>query len=406
MSLATIKIVFRKDKIRKNGKAPINVRITKDRKITYVATGISLEERFWDFDRSIVKKSHPNSARMNNLLKKLEFEYTDGILKYQTEDLKISVKQLKRAIMGVEAVSFFRVAEEIINRYRMAKQVGTQHKSISILNKLKEFLKSENLTFQEMTVRFITEYENYLIGELKNKRNTINKDLKFIKHVFNYAVQQELIHENINPFNRIIMHSEETNRGFLSPAEIGLLEGYNGNDLEMKCLTTCLFQYHSGGLRISDVLLLRKENLENGRLQINIKKTGKQMDHILRDEAKTILEGNIWNDEESGIIFNFIPKGKVWDDTVEGIDSYISSTTALINKYLKKIGKSLGIKKNISTHIFRHSFATNALAGGMRVEHLQGVLRHANIRETQNYGKVQSREIDTALKQLNFEKWG
>jgi site-specific recombinase XerD len=84
-----------------------------------------------------------------------------------------------------------------------------------------------------MGVRFITEYQNFIIEEFHNKRNTVNKDLSFIKRVFIYAVQQELIKDDLNPFNKIVLHSEPTNRSFLSIAEISLLEDFKGSELEI-----------------------------------------------------------------------------------------------------------------------------------------------------------------------------
>jgi hypothetical protein len=46
--MASISIVFRKDKINKKGEAPIHFRIIKDRKVSYIASTISIPEDSWD----------------------------------------------------------------------------------------------------------------------------------------------------------------------------------------------------------------------------------------------------------------------------------------------------------------------------------------------------------------------
>src|ERR1700744_3326940 len=56
--------VFRRDKM-KEGKAPVYIRITKNRKTSYIATTLRLEERHWDDKQKKVKPSYPNSAQAN-----------------------------------------------------------------------------------------------------------------------------------------------------------------------------------------------------------------------------------------------------------------------------------------------------------------------------------------------------
>ena len=109
----------------------------------------------------------------------------------------------------------------------------------------------------------------------------------------------------------------------------------------------------------------------------------------------------IGNKDDGDYIFDFCGKGRKLENSIEAIDNYISSTTALINKYLKKISTKIGINKNLSSHIFRHSFAVNALEKGVTMERLQGILKHSDIRETQVYGKVQSKEVDNALQHFS-----
>lgn len=65
--MANIKIVLRKEK-KKDGTSPLAIRITKDRKSSFIYLEYSVFEKDWDTSVGLVKKSHPNSARLNNLL--------------------------------------------------------------------------------------------------------------------------------------------------------------------------------------------------------------------------------------------------------------------------------------------------------------------------------------------------
>ena len=59
---ATVEIVFRKDKMGMTDEAPLHVRITKNRRVQYIATGHKLHKRYWDSSARKVKRAYPNSS--------------------------------------------------------------------------------------------------------------------------------------------------------------------------------------------------------------------------------------------------------------------------------------------------------------------------------------------------------
>ena len=65
--------------------------------------------------------------------------------------------------------------------------------------------------------------------------------------------------------------------------------------------------------------------------------------------------------------------------------------------YLRSYGKKMGLQFNLSFHLSRHTFATNALNNGMRIEHVSKLLDHTDISTTQIYAKIISEELDKAV---------
>ena len=71
-----------------------------------------------------------------------------------------------------------------------------------------------------------------------------------------------------------------------------------------------------------------------------------------------------------------------------------------MNSYLKEIADLCGIKKNLSTHVARHSFACIALANKVSMESIAKMLGHSNIKTTKIYAKVLDRTISEEMQAL------
>src|ERR1700738_3195204 len=98
-NMPTVKIILRKKhnadrtlKLNKDGGLPITMRITKDRKTSFIYLGYSAKEDDWDESKQRVKKSHPNHVRLNNFILKRLLEATDGALELETDKTQVSVK--------------------------------------------------------------------------------------------------------------------------------------------------------------------------------------------------------------------------------------------------------------------------------------------------------------------------
>ena len=66
--MASIKLILKKSKVDKSGKAPLYLRVIKDRKTKFISLSLKLEPNEWDEDKQKVKKNHSNSTRLNKSL--------------------------------------------------------------------------------------------------------------------------------------------------------------------------------------------------------------------------------------------------------------------------------------------------------------------------------------------------
>jgi site-specific recombinase XerD len=76
-----------------------------------------------------------------------------------------------------------------------------------------------------------------------------------------------------------------------------------------------------------------------------------------------------------------------------------------MNTYLKEIANACGIKKKITFHIARHTFATTiTLSNGVPIETVAKMLGHRNLKTTQHYAKILDKKISDDMKRLKDYK--
>lgn len=401
--MATVAIVFRKDKVNKKGQSPIHFRIIKNRKSVYITSGISVSKDHWDEKNLKVKPGHKNSARLNSFLSNKHTEIYNSVLQNEIESKSLTSSILKQKLFGESPQKYLPFADKVIENYRNEGRIRSYFNALSIIKKFRDFCKNERITFQDITHVFLAKYESYLRTSLGNKTNTIHKNLKFHRKVFNDAIRQDVIEYDVSPFRKYQLKLEKTHRDYLTEEELLSLEVYSatpGSKLELH-KNMFIFASYTGGLRVSDMLKLQWKDFDGTHLHLVIKKTGVQVSIKVPNKGLEILhslKGEKVNPET--FIFPMFPKGLNLENPEE-VDTAISRCTAHINKNLKIIAKQVGIRKILSFHISRHSFAVRALRKGISIDKVSKILAHSNIRETQIYAKVVNEELDKAMDVFN-----
>lgn len=401
--MASIAIIYRKDKLNKQGQAPVHFRLIKDRKINYISSGILLSESDWDFKNNKVKKSHANSARFNSFLANKFTELQDKVYEHETVSKSLTTRQLKNKIYGNKPTNFFEYSQKILEQYNDQNMFGTHDKSKAILNKIEKFNNSKNLMLQEITPDFLNKYDTYCRKEFKNKTNTVHKDMKFIRKVINDSIREDLLEMQQNPFLKYRLKTEKTQRTYLTEDELEKLAQVKctvGTRMELH-RDMFVFASYTGGLRVSDVLQLKWKNFDKTHIHFTIKKTGSQISIKLPNKAIEILEKYKPKQPNlNAFIFSMLPT-ELNENDLKGLDGAISAATAYINKNLKLLSEKAELNKHISFHISRHTFATRALRKGISIDKVSKIMGHSQIRETQVYAKIVNEELDKAMDAFN-----
>ena len=382
--MATVRVVLRKKK-NKAGRFPISIRITKDRKSSYLNTGQYIDIKFWDEKNRNVRKSHPNSKVLNNFIITKVAEANDKVLKSEMKTEYQTVSEIKNKIVVTKGLDFFAVAEMHLQNLKNRNKHHQYDTELGRLKKFKEFLFKDSLPFNRLNVTVLKKFETHLLHTKNLSPRTVVNYLILIRTIFNLAISESITDRGLYPFGKgkmTIRIPEAQKIGFTAD-EIQILENAQGiTEAQQKAIHIWLVSFYFAGIRVGDVLQLKWSDFNDGRLLYRMNKNSKLVSLKIPEKAIEIFDFYKDNSSYNELVFPQL-KGTNLNDTEE-ISKRTQSITRNLNRRLKIATKQLGIKKNISMHIARHSFG-NISGDKIPIQMLQKLYRHSSVTTTIRY---------------------
>lgn len=402
--MATVRIVLRKKK-RKDGaypkEFPLAICITKNRVPAFIYVGQEIEEKYWDKKGQEVKKGHPNAARLNNFLLKKKAEANTTLLDMETHERAVSARVVKSQIKPRGGTSFFSQADAFVENLRLAGNYGRYKTEEGRIKEFRKFTKRD-ITFPEITDALLKQFKVHLKTNRKVKEKpisdrTVTNYLMLIRTIYNEAKKNHIVDEKNYPFGKgkIVIKFNDSIKIGLNSKEVKALEDAQLSGYQNHARNVWLVAFYFAGMRLADVLKLKWSDLKDNRLHYAMSKNQKPGSLKVPEKALTILQQYRLSPKKHDFVF---PELQVLD-TLEPyeVKRKISFAGKRLNDALKEIIKDLKIKKNISMHIARHTFAQ--IAGDkIPVQLLQKLYRHSNITTTIGYqSHFSNKETDNAL---------
>jgi len=358
---------LRSNVVRKDGTSSINLMLIIDGKTKLYNTNYSVRPDQWDGAR--VKSKHKLAMQINNMLDEMKVKADNVILQLIKDKVTVTKENFENAYFKnneneISNLDFYEVCLNYIELYKKNYKYQTHKQHLTEISKLKKF--KPTLTFEEVNLRFMDDYELYMINTLNNAPNTVAKTFKNIKMFMNLALSKGVIQEN--PIVNYKLKKVKTTRTYLSMEEVATLEDiYMRNELSNTLHTTLkcfLFSCYTG-LRYQDILHLDYTDITNEYILLVLGKTNEQITIPLIDNAKGLIDQS----QKSGKVFTVFTNQKC-------------------NDYLKLIMLHAKINKSVSFHTARHTFATISLNIGIPMEVVSKLLGHADLKTTMIYAKL------------------
>ncbi len=335
----------------------------------WISTGVRIHPKNWNDKRRVV--GIPDAMDANMKIEAIERTVLNYIRQLMIDSKPFEWSGLKTALDNSRIDgSFLNFLEKrVLDRKDIKESTRRNHKKLVFA--LKEFKVIDS--FKSVTKTNIVKFDGWLRGRKDYKQSTIASYHRYLKTYVHDAIRQDLIQSD--PYISFrVDQGKPTKRKFLTPDELAKIEEAKmaTRSLE-KVRDAFVFQCYTG-LSYSD---LRKFDFQSVQLRGHRyvlhdvrKKTEEDFYIVLLPPALAILKKY---DYRLPIMSN---------------EQY--------NMRLKLVAESVGLEKNLTSHMGRHTFATMSLNSGIKIEVLAQMMGHADIRTTQVYAKMINCTVEEA----------
>lgn len=402
MKQGTMKILFfvLKTKLLKNGEAPILMRITINGQYEETRIQRSVPLKLWNAAKGCSKGKDRASNELNSYLSKLATraleKYKELILEQAISTPSLILKRvfgkdtemrtllgaIRQEIKEMEKVVNIDYAPVTINRYKNVLK--------KLENSIPTFYDKEDITFHELTPEFIKAFDLHLKTEVGLCRNTIVRYMKCFKKITNMALAKGWMKKDA--FYGYKMEQDETAPVFLTYDELQTVMNKEFTIPRLALVRDIFIFACFTGLAFVDVSTLKKEDMvqdnngdwwiRKGRIKLMHQRKASSICNIpLLPVPLAILKKY----ENNPVC---IKKGYCLP----------VPCNQKMNSYLKEIADFCGIKKNITTHVARHTFGTTiTLANNVPLQDVSVMLGHASTRMTQHYARVMNASLKKSM---------
>lgn len=235
----------------------------------------------------------------------------------------------------------------------------------------------------ELTIEDIKRYMYYCINHYKLSEATANSRINAIKFYFEKVLGREQMFVELPRPKKPLQLPRVLGENELSRLFRAL------PNLKHKAI---LFTAYSAGMRVSEVVKLKLQDVDSDRMQLFIKCAKGKKDRyvtlspVLLDILRAYIKAQ-----------NTRPLKYVFEGYQPGLH-YSSRSAQQIFQHARILAN---IYKEVSFHVLRHSFATHLLEKGIDVTYIQELLGHFDIRTTQRYLHIRKEQLVTIVSPLD-----
>jgi site-specific recombinase XerD len=392
-----------RQKASKDGQVPIWVRITINGNRDGFSSGKKILPDAWDEKAAIAGMNCPDYKLINSYVAKTRVELERHYNQLVAVNRKVTAAMVKEAYMPKQVLQKSLMQAFKLHNDEFAERVsknkgtnGTLARYERLKDKVQDFLKKKfkmaDMPLEDIEMVFAVNFFHYLTMENIGD-NTAMKYVKTLKQIIDRAIDEGWIkHNTISGFKCTYIDPDR------ETLEMHELVGMYEKEIAIERLAEvrdvyvfCCFT----GYAYETVYNLEPANIFKGL-------DGKLW--ITKDRKKTGVEETV---PLLPIALEIIGKYKNHPYCVSENKLLPVNSNVRYNAYIKEVATICGIKKELTTHTARHTFATTVtLENDVPIETVGKMLGHKDLRSTQKYAKITKRKISNNMMALESKIFG
>lgn len=393
---STFRTLFylRKNQPRRDGTAPIMVKVTVNGKSVQFNSKENVAPTLWDVKSGKAIGRSKEIMEINAALENMKVSIRKSYNKQLEDYGYVLPEKIRNQVLGLEQGAKTLIQFIDLHNEQYANRIGINTTRTTFVRyqlmkqRVQDFLKLKyklsDIPVRDLTPVVLENFYLYLRKECNCENNSSMKTMQRLRKIVYFAKNMgEVI---VDPFQSFRVHFEAVDREVLTEEEIYMIYQKEFISERLEQIRDIFIFSCFTGLSYIDMAQLREDNIQeafDGNLWIMTKrqKTNVNANIRLLDIPKAILEKY---------------KGKQQNAKCLPVVS-----NQKMNEYLKEIAIICGITKTVTCHTGRHSFATSiALSNGVPIESVSKMLGHTSIRTTQLYAKITDQKISQDMDRL------
>lgn len=243
--------------------------------------------------------------------------------------------------------------------------------------------------FKDLSPSLCEKYRFYILHDkhLANcdksiKHNTASSYFNVFLNIVKLAFKDNIIPDDYTKDVRSIKWNHDINKDYLTVEEIQLLE-HMKYDKHPQLPQACLFSIYTG-LRRSDILDLKWEHFVRRGNHVYIEKKIVKTEMFVRLPLSKDALRIIGKRKKEGTVFTEL-------------------TISILNIHVKRWLELANIRKHITFHCFRHTYAMMLTEKGISTNIISSLLCHKKLSSTQVYSKVTTQMVERTIEQIDFK---
>ncbi len=392
---------LRKSRSNKSSESDIYLRISVDNKRSAMTINRKVDPRKWHSKSEKMLGKSPEAIELNNYI---------NVIRNRIKNIHQDLIEKKKSVSSKSILDEFKGVNK--KKAKMTLEVFNEHneqmdrlsgKSISkstanrywtCYNHVEQFINEElkvaDYPMNDINHQFITRFEYFLKTKRECNHNSALKYVNNFKKIIRIALANQWMDRD--PFYNYKVQFETVEREYLNEEEVQKLIDKDLHLDRLKLVRDMFVFSCYTGLAYSDVKKLSSTDITKGI-------DGGKWIRIKRTKTKSLSSIPLLPVAEE-----ILDRYKDHPEVKDGKYVLPVLSNQKSNAFLKEIAALCGIKKPLTTHLARHTFATTiTLTNGVPIESVSKMLGHQDLRTTQHYAKIVDRKISDDMKALKLK---